>query len=243
MLDGLGPIESTDAAARAVMRLRAEGHSPEFVSAVVGQARLRTKATAKFGEFSGRMLFTRAGLEQATRLGVAARHAGRLRAAGITHVSDLGSGIGGDALAFAGAGIRVTAVDADEVTAALAAFNLAPFGPRRRCGTAWREDVRPPLRPAEREADRGRVAGSCPAHRGAHRDPPCLRGRLLPLARLGLRSRGADPDRHQARPRARPRCDPRRRRGAVGSARTATSSSSCCGRGPGPRGRAAGGAW
>ncbi|MGN8027019.1 THUMP-like domain-containing protein [Microbacterium sp. 22242] len=128
MLDDLGPIESTDAAARAVMRLRAEGHSPEFVSAVVGQARLRTKATAKFGQFGGRMLFTRAGLEQATRLSVAARHAGRMRAAGITHVSDLGCGIGGDALAFAGAGIRVTAVDADEVTAALAAYNLAPFG-------------------------------------------------------------------------------------------------------------------
>ncbi|WP_442923251.1 THUMP-like domain-containing protein [Microbacterium sp. 8M] len=128
MLDALGEVGSTDAAARAVMRLRAEGHSPEFVSAVVGQARLRTRATAKFGEFAGRMLFTRAGLEQATRLGVAARHAGRMRAAGVTHVSDLGCGIGGDALAFAGAGLTVTAVDADEVTAALAAYNLAPFG-------------------------------------------------------------------------------------------------------------------
>jgi hypothetical protein len=128
MLDALGPIESTDAAARAVLRLRGEGHSPEFVSAVVGQARLRTRATAKFGEFAERMLFTRAGLEQATRLGVAARHAGRMRDAGITHVSDLGCGIGGDALAFAAVGIHVTAVDADEVTAALAAFNLAPFG-------------------------------------------------------------------------------------------------------------------
>lgn len=128
MLDALGEVGSTDAAARAVMRLRSEGHSPEFVSAVVGQARLRTKAAAKFGEFAGRMLFTRAGLEQATRLGVAARHAGRMRSAGVTHVSDLGCGIGGDALAFAGAGLTVTAVDADEVTAALAAYNLAPFG-------------------------------------------------------------------------------------------------------------------
>ncbi|WP_045250572.1 class I SAM-dependent methyltransferase [Microbacterium azadirachtae] len=127
-VDGLGEVASTDAAASAVLRLRAEGHSPEFVSAVVGQARLRTKAAAKFGEFAQRMLFTRAGLEQATRLGVAARHAGRMRAAGVTRVSDLGCGIGGDALAFAGAGLTVTAVDADEVTAALAAYNLAPFG-------------------------------------------------------------------------------------------------------------------
>jgi len=142
-IDELGEIGSTDAAARAVMRLRAEGHSPEFVSAVVGQARLRTKGAAKFGEFADRMLFTRAGLEQATRLGVAARHAGRIRAAGIAHVSDLGCGIGGDALAFAGAGLRVTAVDADEVTAALAAYNLAPFGSDAEVRHGFAEDHAP----------------------------------------------------------------------------------------------------
>ena len=128
LLDDVGSIESTTDVARAVSRLRAAGHSPELVSAVVGQARLRTKATAKFGPFAERMLFTQAGLEQATRLGVAARHAGRMRSAGIQHVADLGCGIGGDALAFAGAGLSVTAVDADEVTAAIAAYNLAAFG-------------------------------------------------------------------------------------------------------------------
>src|SRR5690606_25747044 len=37
-------------------------------------------------------------------------------------------GIGGDSLAFASLGLRVTSVDADEVTAALAAYNLRPFG-------------------------------------------------------------------------------------------------------------------
>ncbi|MGF6823937.1 hypothetical protein M2317_002862 [Microbacterium sp. ZKA21] len=128
LLDDIGGIESTTDVARVVSRLRAAGHSPELVSAVVGQARLRTKAAVKFGPFAERMLFTQAGLEQATRLGVAARHAGRMRAAGIQHVADLGCGIGGDALAFAGAGLRVTAVDADEVTAAIAAYNLATFG-------------------------------------------------------------------------------------------------------------------
>lgn len=142
-IDELGKIGSTDAAARAVMRLRGEGRSPDFVSAVVGQARLRTKARAKFGAFADRMLFTRAGLEQATRLGVAARHAGRMRAAGIAHVSDLGCGIGGDALAFAGAGLRVTAVDADEVTAALAAYNLAPFGSDVEVRHGFAEDHAP----------------------------------------------------------------------------------------------------
>ncbi|GAA2912941.1 hypothetical protein GCM10017596_13040 [Microbacterium keratanolyticum] len=128
LLDALGTVETTDAAARAVSTLRAAGHGPDLVAAVVGQAHLRAKARTKFGEFASRMLFTRAGLEQATRLSVAARHAGRLRTAGITHVADLGCGIGGDSLAFAGAGLRVTAVDADEITAALTAFNLAPFG-------------------------------------------------------------------------------------------------------------------
>lgn len=129
LLDGLGAIETTAEVTGAVSRLRAAGHSPDLVSAVVGQAHLRAKATAKFGAFAARMLFTRAGLEQATRLPVAVRHAQRIRQAGITSVADLGCGIGGDALAFAGAGLDVLAVDADEVTAAIAAYNLAPFGP------------------------------------------------------------------------------------------------------------------
>ena len=128
LLDALGPITSTSDVAHAVSRLRAAGHAPELVSAVVGQAHLRSKAAAKFGPFAARMLFTRAGLEQATRLGVAARHAQRIRRAGLTDVADLGCGIGGDSLAFAGAGLGVLAVDADEVTAAIAAYNLAPFG-------------------------------------------------------------------------------------------------------------------
>ncbi len=128
LLDEVGTISRADEVTQAVSRLRAAGHSPDLVSAVVGQAHLRAKAAAKFGGFAERMLFTRAGLEQATRLGVAARHAGRMRRAGIERVADLGCGIGGDALAFAGAGLAVSAVDADEVTAAIAAYNLAPFG-------------------------------------------------------------------------------------------------------------------
>ncbi|WP_334149052.1 class I SAM-dependent methyltransferase [Microbacterium sp.] len=127
LLDGTDPIVSTAEVAGAVSRLRAAGHAPELVTAVVGQSTLRARASAKFGGFAARMLFTRAGLEQATRLGVAARHAQRIRQAGITSVADLGCGIGGDALAFAGAGLDVLAVDADEVTAAIAAYNLAPF--------------------------------------------------------------------------------------------------------------------
>lgn len=128
LLDAVPPIESADDVAKAVTRLRKDGHSPDLVSAVVGQARLRTRGRAKFGDLADRMLFTRAGLEQATRLPIAARHAARFRDAGFERVADLGCGIGGDALSFAGLGLRVLAVDADDVTAAIAAYNLAPFG-------------------------------------------------------------------------------------------------------------------
>lgn len=143
LLDALPPIESADDVARTVSRLRKEGHSPDLVSAVVTQSRLRARAETKFGPFAQRMLFTRAGLEQATRLAIAARHAARFRDAGLRRIADLGCGIGGDALGFAGLDLAVTAVDADEVTAAIAAYNLAPFGDaaRVRHGTAETTDL------------------------------------------------------------------------------------------------------
>ncbi|HEY0247420.1 MAG TPA: SAM-dependent methyltransferase [Gryllotalpicola sp.] len=130
LLDGLPPYESQRDVVRLVTSLRAAGHSPALVAAVLTQARLRAKAGGphgKFGEFATRMLFTEAGLEQATRLTVAARHAARYRGAGIHRVADLGCGIGGDAMALAALGVAVTAVDIDEVTAAIASYNLAPF--------------------------------------------------------------------------------------------------------------------
>ncbi|MGK3954272.1 THUMP-like domain-containing protein [Microbacterium sp. I2] len=143
LLDATPPIESADDVARAVSRLRKDGHSPDLVSAVVGQARLRVRARAKFGDFAERMLFTRAGLEQSTRLSLAARHGARFRDAGFARVADLGCGIGGDALGLAALGLRVHAVDADEVTAAIAAYNLAPFGEdvEVRHGTAEASDL------------------------------------------------------------------------------------------------------
>lgn len=107
--------------------LRRAGFTPQQASVILTQAALRRRARGKFGEFADRMLFTRAGLEQATRLDVAARHAARLRAAGAGLVADLGCGIGGDALAIAAVGLRVLAVERDEVTAVLAQANLAPF--------------------------------------------------------------------------------------------------------------------
>lgn len=108
-------------------RLRAQGHSPDLVAAALTQQRLRARAAAKFGPFASTMLFTSDGLEQATRLAVAAHHAARYQHAGTTRVADLGCGIGGDALALAGLGLGVLAVERDEATAALATVNLMRF--------------------------------------------------------------------------------------------------------------------
>lgn len=108
--------------------LRKEGYSAEVTAALLTQARLRQEAAAKLGPFAEDMLFTRDGLAQATRLPVAAHHARRLIgdvAEGESfRIADLGCGIGADSVAFAGMGAHVSAVDADEVTAAIAAFNL-----------------------------------------------------------------------------------------------------------------------
>ncbi|TQJ29677.1 THUMP-like domain-containing protein [Microbacterium sp. SLBN-146] len=161
LLDAVDSVDSTDDVARLVSGLRASGHSPELVTAVVTQARLRTRGRAKFGELADRMLFTRAGLEQATRLGVAVRHAARFRNAGLERVADLGCGIGGDALGLAGLGLHVDAVDVDDVTAAIAAYNLAPFGQDAtvRQGTAEDSDLSAVdavwLDPARRTAGHG----------------------------------------------------------------------------------------
>lgn len=131
LLDELPQQDSTGDIVRTVSALRKAGHSPGLVAAVLAQAKLRSRAVAKFGPFAERMLFTPAGLEQATRLPVAAQHAGRFLRADIGWVADLGCGIGADALAIAALDLEVTAVERDEVTAAIAAYNLAPWSNAR----------------------------------------------------------------------------------------------------------------
>ncbi len=93
---------------------------PQVVAAAATQARLRTRATARFP--GPVRWWTPDGLEQATRPVVAARHAGRFVRAGVEVVADLGCGAGSDALAMAAAGLQVLAVDLDpEALWALAA--------------------------------------------------------------------------------------------------------------------------
>jgi SAM-dependent methyltransferase len=129
-VDGLAALAAATAEAGgdplvAASALRSAGVAPALAAAALTQADLRRRAAAKFGPGAAAMFFTRAGLEQATRAVVADRRAARLAAAGVTTLADLGCGLGSDALAAARAGIRVHAVDADPLTAAMAAANVA----------------------------------------------------------------------------------------------------------------------
>ena len=126
LLGALPPYDERRALALSE-RLHREGLDPGLVAAALTQSRLRAKARGKFDSFAEGMLFTPAGLEQATRLVVGARHARRYLAAGCTQVADITCGIGGDSMALAALGLRVLAVDSDELTAALATVNMRHF--------------------------------------------------------------------------------------------------------------------
>jgi hypothetical protein len=123
LLQSLPPYDESAALALGE-KLRLAGFDADLVAAALTQSRLRARGHDKFGDLADGMLFTADGLEQATRLEIAARHAGRFRAAGMREVFDLGCGIGADAMAFAGLDLKVTAIEADEVTATLAGVNL-----------------------------------------------------------------------------------------------------------------------
>jgi SAM-dependent methyltransferase len=112
----------------AAASLRARGLPASLAAAALTQAALRRKAVGKFGSAASAMFFSRTGLEQSTRDGVAARRAARLAASGARTVADLGCGIGADTIAFARAGLWVLAVDLDPLTAALAQANVAALG-------------------------------------------------------------------------------------------------------------------
>ncbi|MCL2804011.1 MAG: class I SAM-dependent methyltransferase [Micrococcales bacterium] len=121
------PEYQADLAVKISDGLRARGIDPGLVAAALTQSRLRAKAQAKFGDFANNLLFTDTGLQQATRLNVAAHRAGRYRAAGAEVVVDLCCGIGADSLAMAVLGLSVRAYERDPVTARLARANLSGF--------------------------------------------------------------------------------------------------------------------
>ncbi|MEV6299347.1 class I SAM-dependent methyltransferase [Actinoplanes sp. NPDC051861] len=149
----------------AASAVRARGVGAELAAAALTQASLRGRAAMKFGPDASRMFFTRAGLEQATRSVVADRRAARLAAAGVRTLADLGCGLGSDALAAARHGIRVYAVDADPLTAAVAAVNAEAAGVADRVTVACADATTVEVErydavfadPARRQAGRGRV--------------------------------------------------------------------------------------
>jgi len=162
LLADLGGYREADALALA-SRLRAR-HPAELVSAGLTQARLRTRAAAKFGPDARRMYFTPDGLEQATRRSVAELRARRYAAAGVRRVADLCCGIGGDALALAAAGIEVLAVDRDPLTCAVAQANADAAGLGERIEVRWADVTKVALLDCDavfldpaRRTERGRV--------------------------------------------------------------------------------------
>ncbi len=101
------------------------GLSPAQRAAVLTQVDLRARAAQRWHTDVTDCLFTRDGLEQASRPAVAAWRAQRLAEFGVRAVADLGCGLGFESRAMADAGLRVTAVEIDSETAALAEANLA----------------------------------------------------------------------------------------------------------------------
>ena len=119
--------EASEDPLEASAQLRREARA-EHVAVALTQVQLRRRAVAKFGDLAARMYFTPDGLEQATRFTVAEHRAGRLQAARPESVVDLGCGLGGEGIAFAGAGITSAGVDLDPVRVEVARANLAALG-------------------------------------------------------------------------------------------------------------------
>ena len=92
-------------------------------AAALEQVELRRLAPHRYGLDASRLLLTRDGLEQATRPEVAEHRSHVLRDAGAHRIVDLTGGLGFDAGAFAAAGLEVTAVERDPVTAVFLAHN------------------------------------------------------------------------------------------------------------------------
>ncbi|MEQ8768768.1 MAG: class I SAM-dependent methyltransferase [Planctomycetota bacterium] len=102
-------------------RLRQE-HGDREGTALYELAFLRRRAAVKFRR-ADEMIFEREALEQASGEILGRHRASRMTAAGIRTVSDLGCGIGGDALAFASA-LSVHGIERDPVRADIARFNV-----------------------------------------------------------------------------------------------------------------------
>jgi SAM-dependent methyltransferase len=139
----------------------------ELVAAALTQQALRTAARTKFGK-AGLMLFTRAGLEQASSE-LTARHAAE-RFSGSRLIADLCCGIGGNLIALAASGDNrrcVIGVDADRISLEFARHNVAVCAPGAHAAFVCADVTLLPLRgvdaafidPARRDSRRRLPAG------------------------------------------------------------------------------------
>lgn len=177
-------------------RLRSGGMDPARATAILGAATARRRARERWPD-ADRLLFTPAGLEQASDPAVAAWRARRL--AGGRHRSgetgrcdeppvaagrpdwpplaagrpvwDLCAGVGADALAIAAAGADVTAVDLDPARLRLLEHNAAELGLPVATIEGDALEVRPPSR-ALVHADPSRRSGGRRLRRLADHHPP-----------------------------------------------------------------------
>jgi SAM-dependent methyltransferase len=137
LLDRLaGEVVDPDRALELAQALRGR-YPPGLVAAALTQQELRVAARAKFSR-AEEMLFTRAGLEQASSETTSAHAAARYPADG--PVADLCCGIGGNSIAL-GSAHPVLAVDLDPVSLAFARHNAGVYGVADRVA-AVRADVR-----------------------------------------------------------------------------------------------------
>ena len=138
--EGVDPLARLEA----VRRARPEVN-PALVAAVATQQRLRERARGRLGSWADTLLLTDTGLQQTTRVDVARYRARSLRerlGAPGGPVADLGCGLGIDALALAGAGFEVDAVELDDWTAEAAALNTAGSTVRVHIGDATEFDLK-----------------------------------------------------------------------------------------------------
>lgn len=123
-----------------ITRLRAQVDEPGRTAAALAAAVARRRARDRWLE-ADQLLFTRESLEQASDPAVAAWRASRLADA---DVHDLGSGVGGDAVAIARRAASVTAVDLDAARLVLLEHNAAVAGVRVVTIVGDAVDVQPP---------------------------------------------------------------------------------------------------
>jgi hypothetical protein len=132
LLAEAGELDLSPPAQLATLSMLRRRSDPARAAAAYETAVLRGRAAAKFPR-AELMYFTREALEQASGAAVASYRVSRYRSlSGSEHsggaVADLCCGVGGDTLAFAGAGLPVTGVDRDPLRLALAEANALALG-------------------------------------------------------------------------------------------------------------------